>query len=232
MTKRVKKIIVNGLTISRIIGSCLLPFVFSDTKIPLLIGFLTVLFITDFLDGKLSRYWDVKTIGGRILDPIGDKMLALSCMLILLKRHEYLILLLVLELGVILLNIIRTLKGEVVKSSFIGKVKTWLLSIALIFAVMNFLNPNFVNEILGYLGVETTVFTISDGIVFSAIMFAAGSLLVTFICYLKESIDYGHRMPKSKTKFKSAKEIFVRLFDEEKFLEDSDKPLIEIMKRK
>lgn len=231
MSKKTKKLIVNGLTVSRIIGACFLPLVFDVDKIFLLIVFLIALFVTDFLDGKLSRYWKVKTIGGRLLDPLGDKMLALSCIFVLFREYHYLIALLVLEFGIIILNAIRTIRGEVVQVSFIGKVKTWLLSIALILAAVNLLNPSLINDIFGAIGMKTESLYISRDLVFSATMSAIGAEVVTLVCYLKESFDKKERKNTVKTEFKSFKEIFKRLFDEEMFEEDSDRPLIDIIKK-
>jgi cardiolipin synthase len=39
--------------------------------------------ITDFLDGYVARAWDQQSTFGRILDPIADKLLVASCLLIL-----------------------------------------------------------------------------------------------------------------------------------------------------
>ncbi len=39
--------------------------------------------ITDFLDGYVARLWDQQSTFGRILDPIADKLLVASCLLIL-----------------------------------------------------------------------------------------------------------------------------------------------------
>lgn len=232
MTKKNKKIFVNALSISRIIGACLLPIAFKMISVPLLITILAVLFITDFLDGKLSRRWEVRTTGGALLDPLGDKMLAISCMIALLYEHSFLWALLIMEVLIIILNVYRTLRGEVVKSSYIGKTKTWLLSIALILGAINLFNPEFLNDILGFLGFKTNSFTITSEIVFSSVMCAIGSEVVTFVAYLKESIEYNKNRKLEKLRFMNLKDIFRKLFDEDRYLEDKDKPLIELIKVK
>lgn len=40
---------------------------------------LLIAVITDFLDGRLARRWNVVSSFGTIIDPIGDKALALAC---------------------------------------------------------------------------------------------------------------------------------------------------------
>src|SRR6202158_2935620 len=39
--------------------------------------------VTDFLDGYYARIWDQQSAFGRMLDPIADKLLVASCLLML-----------------------------------------------------------------------------------------------------------------------------------------------------
>lgn len=47
----------------------------------------TVAAITDFFDGWLARLWSQQSSLGRMLDPIADKLLVASCLLMLVADH-------------------------------------------------------------------------------------------------------------------------------------------------
>src|SRR6201985_345575 len=44
--------------------------------------------ITDYLDGYYARIWDQHSAFGRMLDPIADKLLVASCLLMLAAAHR------------------------------------------------------------------------------------------------------------------------------------------------
>lgn len=43
------------------------------------IFYLSLIYLTDYLDGKIARYLKKETIYGKYLDPVCDKLVALSC---------------------------------------------------------------------------------------------------------------------------------------------------------
>lgn len=47
------------------------------------LGIFTVASVTDYLDGYLARLWKQSSTIGRMLDPIADKLLVASCLLLL-----------------------------------------------------------------------------------------------------------------------------------------------------
>jgi CDP-diacylglycerol--glycerol-3-phosphate 3-phosphatidyltransferase/cardiolipin synthase len=51
------------------------------------LGIYTVAAITDFFDGWLARLWSQQSSLGRMLDPIADKLLVSSCLLMLVADH-------------------------------------------------------------------------------------------------------------------------------------------------
>lgn len=50
-------------------------------------GIFTIAAITDFFDGWLARLWSQQSSLGRMLDPIADKLLVASCLLMLVADH-------------------------------------------------------------------------------------------------------------------------------------------------
>ncbi len=230
MSKKIKKIIVNALTLSRIVGALTIPFIFSTVNTTFLIVLLTLLFITDFLDGKLSRVWGVSTVGGALLDPLGDKLLAIVCILSLVGTHiDYLVLFLF-ELAISLLNIYRTLHGENVTSTMKGKIKTWFLSITIVLGAIRLFNPNLINDLFNLVGVVTDAFTITDNLVLTSLILAGIFEVFTLLSYLKATISKKDAL-KDKVTLKPYREILARLFDEKKYKDDVNKPLLDIIKK-
>lgn len=80
----------NILTISRI---AVIPFIFLSIYIPsyswaMLAGVLFVAAsITDYLDGYLARAWNETSAFGRLLDPIADKLLVATALVVIMTKH-------------------------------------------------------------------------------------------------------------------------------------------------
>jgi len=222
-----KKIVVNGLSGMRIVGAMSMPVLFSTGNIPLIIGVLAGLFLTDFVDGKLARKWDVQTTGGALLDPLGDKVLVLAVILSLLGTQNYMLVPLFMELGISAINIERTLHNECVKSNMFGKVKTWFLSITLVLGAINVLNPEILNLVVSKLGID---YSPSD-IVKRASELTVAMQTLTAASYIQDSVSQKDVRSERIVELKNARDILVRLFDEEKSREDRDKSLIDIIKK-
>jgi cardiolipin synthase len=81
----------NMLTYGRIVAVPLIVFCFfiegrlksSDPARWAALSFFIVASITDYLDGYLARAWQQQSNIGRMLDPIADKLLVASCLLLL-----------------------------------------------------------------------------------------------------------------------------------------------------
>ena len=85
--------------------------------------------LTDFLDGYLARKHNLVTDFGKFLDPLADKLLVLSAlvMLVHLERIPAWLTVLVLarELAVDGLRMIAVGKGRVIAAAWTGKIKTF-----------------------------------------------------------------------------------------------------------
>ena len=72
----IKLVLVNLITLSRLIGALLMPLIYFKQGIESLGFLIIILFLTDMIDGKLSRLLKVETFLGGLLDAVSDKLFA------------------------------------------------------------------------------------------------------------------------------------------------------------
>ncbi len=134
-----KKIIPNLLTILRIIAIPFIIYFGLKNQIVLLVVLATFIALTDFFDGKLARKWQVTSELGAKLDAVGDKLFALSLLIILLFFNPAFFYILIFESLIALFNLYVFYKIRVVQSLLLGKIKTWFIFITIIFGYINIL---------------------------------------------------------------------------------------------
>lgn len=121
----------NKLTITRIAA---IPFIIAAfyintewSRLAALILFCIAAF-TDFLDGYLARKNNIVTDFGKLLDPIADKLLVLSTLIMFVYREQMIawvvVLILSRELAVDGLRSLAASKGKVIAAGQLGKIKT------------------------------------------------------------------------------------------------------------
>jgi CDP-diacylglycerol--glycerol-3-phosphate 3-phosphatidyltransferase len=156
----------NKLTTGRIIMVFLMvivllyPFevmpnlVFNNRPIPAVYLFSLIIFIlasiTDFLDGYLARKLKLITNLGKFLDPLADKLLTNSLLILLMITPVWLvatpilrvpawavIIMITRDLTVDGIRMIAVTEGKVLAANVFGKVKTFLQIFAIIFYLLN-----------------------------------------------------------------------------------------------
>jgi CDP-diacylglycerol--glycerol-3-phosphate 3-phosphatidyltransferase len=84
--------------------------------------------LTDFFDGWIARKFHVETVLGKLLDPLADKLLVVSALIILVEKHRLLgwvaVILIVRDLGINAIRISALDEGIYIPSSWLGKFKT------------------------------------------------------------------------------------------------------------
>jgi len=128
-----------ALTLSRIV---LIPiFIFTVNLHPVLGALIfTIASLTDFLDGYLARRSDQITKFGIILDPIADKFLVISALIVLVDMERLAawiaIIIIVREFLVTALRVVALSKDIVIQAEIGGKIKTTLQIIAILCLIL------------------------------------------------------------------------------------------------
>ncbi len=129
MKRLIAKIIVNAITMTRVIGTFLMPFVSVTYKAEQLISYIIILLLTDSLDGILARRLKVSTLFGAILDTLADKLLSVATLIILAREYPLMWGPILLEILITIINITSGTKGAILESTMLGKTKAWILGI-------------------------------------------------------------------------------------------------------
>ncbi len=97
--------------------------------------------LTDLLDGKIARSRNLITSFGKFLDPIADKMLVNTILILMVSTHEANVIAVLLmtarDLIVDGLRFAAASEGSVVSAGFFGKLKTVLQMIAILMLLLN-----------------------------------------------------------------------------------------------
>ncbi|OLB73683.1 MAG: CDP-diacylglycerol--glycerol-3-phosphate 3-phosphatidyltransferase [Actinobacteria bacterium 13_2_20CM_2_71_6] len=121
--------------------------------------------LTDFVDGWIARTWDLVTSFGKVADPIADKALT-GTALVLLSWYGQLpwwvtVLILVREFGVTALRF-GVIRREIISASRGGKVKTALQIVAISWYLWPF--PAALNDIGASVMAAAVVVTVATGV--------------------------------------------------------------------
>lgn len=108
---------------------------------------------TDLLDGYLARRWEQITKLGKLLDPIADKLLILSALILLVDFDRVpawiAIVLIGREMAITGLRAIASSEGIIIPADTTGKYKLFVQVFAIVLLILNFETPYFSFLILG-----------------------------------------------------------------------------------
>lgn len=148
-------IFVNILTAIRVFGViCLIPLFHNEGGVAAAILSLFCYF-TDFLDGIIARKAHVATFFGSAFDGAADKIFSIANLIILFSITKYSIFPIICEVLIVLIQALKFSKNINVKSSLMGKTKTWVISLTVITLYLisdiqnvTFLGTNIINRVL------------------------------------------------------------------------------------
>ena len=116
---------------------------------------------TDFLDGYLARKNNLVTDFGKFMDPLADKLLVVSAMLMFVEQHQMpawaLLLVVAREFAVTGLRLVAVDNGRVIAAAWSGKIKTASTMVAI--CLMLLWNIAWLNTVCWVVIVVTTVYS-------------------------------------------------------------------------
>lgn len=138
MKEKIKKMLPNIITLSRVIALVLGFILFIKEKTIIAICLYVYGSVSDAFDGYLARKFSASTKIGSYLDAISDKFYALSIIILGILNKNYLIILIaVLELIITIINYITLKKNKENKTERVGKFKMTFEFLTLIFALLS-----------------------------------------------------------------------------------------------
>ena len=142
--KEIKRQIPNLLTLSRGLAPIVIIPAILFNKLFFVIILLIIFALTDFLDGKIARKYNLVSEFGVKLDAVCDKIFAISLIIPAIINHGIFIFNFVMEIAISYTNLLSYTKGNNPRSTIIGKIKTALLSLTLILSYI----PNMNNLVI------------------------------------------------------------------------------------
>ena len=138
MKEKIKLMLPNLITLSRVISLVLGFIFFINEKTVLAIILYVYGSLSDAFDGYLARKWNAYTSLGSYLDAISDKFYALSIIVLgVLNKNYAIILIAVLELVITIINYITLKKNKTTHTERVGKYKMTFEFLTLIFALLS-----------------------------------------------------------------------------------------------
>ena len=137
--------------------------------------------LTDLLDGKIARKYNLVTNFGKFMDPLADKLLVCSALIALVdfdKVAAWIVIIIIAREFIISgFRLIAADNGVVIAASYWGKFKTTFQMIMIILLILDLNYPfsGVVNMVVTYIALILTVVSLIDYIVKNYKIFIEGS---------------------------------------------------------
>ncbi len=163
----------NKLTIFRVI---LIPFFliflytdfWGNANSYIAIAIFIIASLTDLLDGKIARKYNLVTNFGKFMDPLADKLLVCSAMIALVdlgKLQGWIVIIIIAREFIISgFRLIASDNGVVIAASYWGKFKTTFQMIMIILLTLDLQLPymSVVNNVIVYIALALTIISLLD----------------------------------------------------------------------
>lgn len=228
-------ILVNAITMSRVIGTFLIPIFNIFLSTGGIIIYLICLLLTDAIDGILARKFNSSTLFGSLLDTIADKLLGIAALAVLTKNYYIMLFPIFTEAIIMLINTRGALRGAITESSALGKIKTWVLGIAIVLGFLTITSPellinmnvknNIIINILNYINNNNnSIMTILASITAGAGLIVACDYYLQVRNDIKKAFEEGFEI--KNIKLKNKKDLIFALFDTKYYQSTRNEPLI------
>ena len=147
------------------------------------VGIFILASLTDLLDGKIARKYNLVTNFGKFMDPLADKLLVCSALIALVDLNRIaawiVIIIIAREFIISGFRLVASDNGVVIAASYWGKFKTAFQMITIIMLVLNLNVPfkymNIINMAVVYIALALTVISLIDYIAKNYKVFIEGS---------------------------------------------------------
>ena len=122
--------------------------------------------LTDLLDGKIARKYNLVTNFGKFMDPLADKLLVCSALICLIELNALpawmVIIIISREFIISGFRLVASDNGVVIAASYWGKFKTVFQMTAVILLILNLEPLKLVADIVLWIAVALTVISLAD----------------------------------------------------------------------
>ena len=136
--------------------------------------------LTDMLDGKIARKYNLVTNFGKFMDPLADKLLvcsALICMIELRELPAWMVIIIISREFIISgFRLVASDSGVVIAASYWGKFKTTFQMIGVVLLIFNIPVLSTLTTIIVWIALALTVISLVDYIVKNAGVLTEGKM--------------------------------------------------------
>ena len=208
-------IIVNIVTLIRVIGSFLLiPIYFEFGYLGL--GIATLVFVsTDSIDGLLARALHASTFFGAIFDALSDKLFNVIVLVLLSLKLPIVLLLIIMEVGILYIGFNSTIKGNKSRTTKLGKVKMVVMSLSIVL-IMLLLDYDKISYLINIDANQTINILLIIIFIFE---------IVTLSDYVRLYIKNGKKKDLTQRELVSKKELEQMLLSHEFYKQNKNEPI-------
>ena len=136
--------------------------------------------LTDLLDGKIARKYNLVTNFGKFMDPLADKLLVCSALICLIELGQLaawvVIVIISREFIISGFRLVASDNGVVIAASYWGKFKTVFQMISVILLILNIPALSLITQICVWIALILTVVSLVDYIVKNHKVLTEGSI--------------------------------------------------------
>lgn len=125
--------------------------------------------LTDLLDGKIARKYNLVTTFGKFMDPLADKLLvcsALICLVELGRIPDWIVIIIISREFIISgFRLVASDKGVVIAASWWGKFKTTFQMVMIVLMIADIATLSIVTQIVMWIALILTVVSLIDYLV-------------------------------------------------------------------